>query len=148
MAGHVLDQLGRLRRDRWGAGAVVLMLGVVVTVAVLHTQPSAAQGGRSAAGAQRLAPEALDGEQGLTALHQRCTLAMVQGSCQVMSSPGEAAAAASRVFIAGVGEVNAALYDSLRQQGQAMCDEVVAACRQEQDGASCRIAHALYPLAR
>jgi hypothetical protein len=77
---------------------------------------------------------------------------MVQGSCQVMGARDRPAAdavqASQRVFVAGVGEVDAAVYERLRSLGDTMCGEVQRACEQHWNGADCRIAQALYPPSR
>jgi hypothetical protein len=78
------------------------------------------------------------------ALQARCTNAMVQGTCRAMA--GQATGAAStRVFVAGAGEVDAAVYEQLRRHGEAMCGEVQRVCHQAWDGTACRVARALYP---
>lgn len=146
MAHPLIGTLNRSRRDRWAAGAVLLMLVVVMLWALLHAEPSSAEEGLVAAGSPaghtRSAPRGSDDWQ---ALHQRCTLAMVNGTCRVMRPAASQVPALSRVFIAGLGEVDAAVYRQLRQQGDAMCEDVVAACRTESAGPACRMAQALYP---
>jgi hypothetical protein len=74
---------------------------------------------------------------------------MVQGSCQIMGArdrpPVDAVQASQRVFVAGVGEVDAVVYERLRRQGDVMCGEVRRACEHHWNGDDCRIAQALYP---
>jgi hypothetical protein len=79
----------------------------------------------------------------------RCERAMLQGVCGVMR-PDRAAApdAASRVFIAGTGEVDARIYEALRRQGDAMCGDVGRHCATDWDGQGCRIARLLYAAER
>lgn len=79
------------------------------------------------------------------ALQARCTNAMVQGTCRVMKGSSPTAAASTRVFVAGAGEVDAAVYEQLRRHGDAMCSEALRVCDQDWDGTACRIARALYP---
>jgi hypothetical protein len=85
-------------------------------------------------------------------LFVRCTRAMVQGSCQVMGAAASPTAGTSqlsqRVFVAGVGEVDAAVYERLRRLGDAMCSDVQRACEQDWQGSECRVAQALYPPTR
>jgi hypothetical protein len=78
---------------------------------------------------------------------QRCQRAMVQGVCRVMTGDGAGAAmpTASRVFVAGTGEVDAAAYAELRRHGDAMCGQVQRQCEADWQGSACRIARALYP---
>ena len=147
MALLLLDtlSLNGARRNRLATGAVLMLLGVAATWGVLHASPSAAEDGPFAAGMPTQASAAVSEGGPLAALYQRCTLAMLQGTCQVMKPRPASSQASTRVFIAGVGEVDATLYDALRQQGSAMCADVVDACRQDSAGPSCRVAHALYP---
>ena len=76
-----------------------------------------------------------------------CVEAMLRSTCQVMSGP-MAAQAASVVFVAGVGPVDATAYRELRASGEAMCAVVRDACRKEWDGAQCKTARGLWPGAR
>lgn len=71
---------------------------------------------------------------------------MVRNTCQVMSgsTPG---AAASAVFVAGVGAVDAASYRALRESGDAMCATVRQSCSGDWDAPACRTARALWPAA-
>jgi hypothetical protein len=79
------------------------------------------------------------------ALQARCNNAMVQGTCRAMQGSTSTVAASARVFVAGAGEVDAAVYEQLRRQGDAMCGEVQRVCDQGWDSTACRIARALYP---
>jgi hypothetical protein len=78
-------------------------------------------------------------------LFARCTRAMLEGRCRVMDRSSGFSEPSHRVFIAGAGEVDAAVYQQLRTQGDAMCGDVQRECEQAWDGTACRIARALYP---
>jgi hypothetical protein len=69
---------------------------------------------------------------------------MVRNTCQVMSgsSPG---AAASAVFVAGVGPVDAQAYRALRESGDSMCATVRQSCAADWEAPACRTARALWP---
>ena len=76
-----------------------------------------------------------------------CVEAMLRSTCQVMNGSA-AAQAASVVFVAGVGPVDATAYRELRASGEAMCGVVRNACRRDWDGAQCKTARGLWPVAR
>jgi S-adenosylhomocysteine hydrolase len=84
--------------------------------------------------------------EAVTALAQRCALQMANDTCRVKNGPAPASTA-GRVFIAGVGEVDSAAYSEMQRWGEAMCENVRTQCQAAWDGASCRIAKALYPAA-
>jgi hypothetical protein len=77
------------------------------------------------------------------ALVQRCSVQMLKDTCRVMKAP-QASQPGARLFIAGVGEVDAAAFDAIRSYGNEMCQAVGAQCASEWEGANCRIARALY----
>lgn len=79
-------------------------------------------------------------------LVQRCTQQMVRDTCRVMQAP-TASPVGARLFIAGVGEVDAAAFAALRSYGDAMCREVGTQCAADWGSRSCQIARALYPTA-
>jgi hypothetical protein len=79
------------------------------------------------------------------ALVQRCSVQMVKDTCRVMKTPASGQAGA-RLFIAGVGEVDAATFTAMRSYGDEMCQAVGAQCASDWEGANCRIARALYPM--
>jgi hypothetical protein len=83
--------------------------------------------------------------QAVTELTQRCQLEMLRGTCSAMNA-SPSTPSSSRVFIAGVGEVDGARFAALRRAGNAMCAEVETACRTDWQGGTCKIARALYPL--
>jgi hypothetical protein len=99
--------------------------------------------GITAANAQRKAkPSDL---QAVTELTQRCQVEMMRGTCSAMNA-SPSTPSSSRVFIAGVGEVDGAKFAALRRAGDAMCGEVETACLTDWQGSICKIARALYPL--
>lgn len=85
--------------------------------------------------------------QALGALVQQCSEQMLKDTCRVMTTPAPAQSR-PRLFIAGVGEVDAAAFAALRGFGDSMCREVRAQCASDWEGRSCRIARALYPAAK
>ncbi len=78
------------------------------------------------------------------ALTQRCQTEMLRGTCGAMNASAPKAGA-SRLFIAGVGEVDAAAFAALRAAGDQMCSEAAVACRKDWSGNTCRVTRALYP---
>jgi hypothetical protein len=122
----------RRRPGAWAFGALLLLvlsLGLAVMVG-----PKILQRSNPAAD-----PAAV------LALTQRCQTEMLRGTCGAMTASAPKAGA-SRLFIAGVGEVDAAAFATLRAAGTEMCNEAAAACRQDWNGNTCRITRALYPL--
>jgi hypothetical protein len=99
--------------------------------------------GITAANAQRKAKP--PDPQAVTELAQRCQVEMLRGTCSAMNA-SPSTPSSSRVFIAGVGEVDGAKFAALRRAGDAMCGEVETACRSDWQGSTCKIARALYPL--
>jgi hypothetical protein len=77
------------------------------------------------------------------ALVQRCSVQMLRDTCRVMKAP-QASQPGARLFIAGLGEVDAAAFDAIRSYGNEMCQAVGAQCTSDWEGANCRIARALY----
>ena len=139
------------RQKSWRKGSarplvVLLVAGVAASAAALWMTD-----GFNGAGLQPSGPAKLSGAA--QALFARCTRAMLQRTCGVMRGAGQepgalvrpAPDAQARVFVAGAGEVDAAVYARLLSQGDAMCAEVAQACEQAWTGSSCRIARALYP---
>ena len=80
----------------------------------------------------------------ITGLKQRCEIAMLRDTCGVMKGSAPQASQA-RLFIAGLGEVDAQAFASLRAAGDAMCQEVAAQCQIDRSGQACKIALAMYP---
>lgn len=87
-------------------------------------------------------PQAAQPEM-IAALSQRCQTAMLRDVCTVMkgSAPN---VSVGRLFIAGIGEVDAQAYAQLRAAGESMCTELAQACAQDWSGPACRIGKALY----
>lgn len=81
-------------------------------------------------------------------LAARCQTAMVKDVCGVMTSSkvGGNAGNVERLFIAGVGEVDASVFNRLREAGDKMCGEVETECVANWAGAGCKIARAMYPI--
>lgn len=80
----------------------------------------------------------------VTELTQRCQVEMLRGTCGAMKA-SPSSPSTSRVFIAGVGEVDGVKFAALRRAGDAMCGEVETACRTDWQSGTCKIARALYP---
>jgi hypothetical protein len=97
----------------------------------------------SAATLFAIKPEPVDTEL-IAQLTQRCQTAMLRDVCGVMkgSAPNTKQ---GRLFIAGVGEVDAQAFSRLREAGDAMCQEVAVECETDWAGQACKIARALYP---
>jgi hypothetical protein len=81
----------------------------------------------------------------LAALSQRCQAEMLRGTCSAMNTSAPTSGA-SRLFIAGVGEVDAAAFAALRAAGNEMCGDAAKACRADWNGNTCRVTRALYPV--
>jgi hypothetical protein len=77
----------------------------------------------------------------------RCVQAMVSNTCRVMQGAGQSLVqpGVETIFVAGIGPIDAKLYASLRESGQAMCDNVRRVCEQDWQGNACKTAQALYP---
>ena len=80
----------------------------------------------------------------IASLTQRCQFAMFRDVCGVMkgSAPN---ATQGRLFIAGIGEVDAQVFTRLRAAGDTMCQELATECLADWTGQACRIGKALYP---
>ena len=126
-----LPQSQKSRRTFWWLGGLLLVLALAAALAL--SAPSLMRGSAPAADPQESA-----------ALTQRCQTEMLRGTCGAMTA-GAPTAGASRLFIAGVGEVDAAAFAALRAAGDQMCSEAAAACRTDWNGKTCRITRALYP---
>ncbi len=83
----------------------------------------------------------------VAALSQRCIAEMLRGTCGAMrsSAPDVAPQTTQRVFIAGLGEVDAVSFEALRTAGDDMCAMVSRDCRTAWNGSVCVIAKALFP---
>lgn len=89
------------------------------------------------------APPQANPEQ-IATLTQRCQAAMLQDVCGVMKSSAPQTSQ-GRLFIAGIGEVDAQVFARLKAAGDTMCQEVADECTAEWNGQACRIGRALYP---
>ena len=112
----------------WVVAVLLLALATAAAVALRQRRPVAAV-------------DASD----IHALGQRCQAEMLRGTCGAMRADASTPVT-QRVFIAGFGEVDGAAFAALRSAGDAMCSNVVEACRSDGQGKPCRIARALYPL--
>jgi hypothetical protein len=119
------------KRKYWIGGALLLL---VVLAALAVSAPTLMRRAAPAASPQELA-----------ALTQRCQTEMLRGTCGAMNATAPKTGA-SRLFIAGVGEVDAAAFSALRAAGDQMCSEAAVACRKEWNGNTCRVTRALYPV--
>lgn len=86
----------------------------------------------------------------IKSLAARCQTAMIKDVCGIMTSskPASNQANAARLFIAGVGEVDAAVFNRLREAGDKMCGEVEVECMANWASPGCKIARAMYPANR
>lgn len=74
-----------------------------------------------------------------------CTEDMVRQTCRVMGAPnGAKVADGTVIFVAGIGAIEASVYNELRASGDAMCQTVRQACTTNPSGPACRTAKALY----
>ena len=81
-------------------------------------------------------------------LASRCQTAMIKDVCGIMisSKPSGNERNTECLFISGVGEVDARVFNRLREAGDKMCGEVEAECSANWSGAGCKIARAIYPV--
>jgi hypothetical protein len=90
--------------------------------------------------------------EAVAALVERCAVQMLNDTCRVTNgtnngtSGAAPATGASRLFIAGVGEVDGNAYAQMQSWGKTMCENVRQECQTAWDGSACTIAKALYPL--
>lgn len=127
----------------------------------MHTPPQAAQpasrplGARGAVSLAALAAALLlascnrvpaPPKAELDALKANCVNAMVSSTCRVMQGQGLSLVPkdAQTVFVAGIGPIDAALYRSLREQGDGMCQHLATVCEKDWAGAQCQTARKLY----
>lgn len=71
-----------------------------------------------------------------------CVETMVRNTCKVMAG-SSASPAASTVFVAGVGPVDAKTYAELRASGESMCEVVRTACSKDWESPQCRTARSV-----
>ena len=84
----------------------------------------------------------------IKSLAARCQTAIIKGVCGIMTSgkSAENGRNTERLFIAGVGEVDAGVLNHLRGAGDRMCGELETECSANWAGAGCKIARAMYPV--
>ena len=142
-----------------GAGAALLIAIIAATVwydpgfgkvkeGVTPAQASASTSNISLAVAhQSEASSAAAALSDIKSLAARCQTAMVKDVCGVMtSSTAGNGRDTERLFIAGVGEVDANVFNRLREAGDKMCGEVETECVANWASAGCKIARAMYPV--
>ena len=81
----------------------------------------------------------------LDSLVARCTEAMVRDVCIARSQSLNPSSAASQVFVAGVGAIDAKAYAEIRSSGEAMCSLVKTRCSEGWGGSACIAARSLWP---
>ncbi|MBC7716228.1 MAG: hypothetical protein H7143_04775 [Pseudorhodobacter sp.] len=129
----------------WG-GLLLLCVVLVLSAAALSRTLQQHKPDATAATAAEAAEAAKAADpNAIAALMQRCQNEMRRGTCSAMNANPPASTSA-RLFIAGVGEVDAAAFTALRAAGKQMCEDAAAACRQDWNGNTCRITRALYPV--
>ena len=84
----------------------------------------------------------------IKSLAARCQIAMIKDVCGIMTSSKLEGSErnSERLFIVGIGEVDASIFNRLREAGDKMCGEVETECEANWAGAGCKIARALYPI--
>lgn len=134
----------RRRGGIWMWGGLLLLCVVLVLSAAALSRTLQQHKPDATAAEFATAAKAAD-PHAIAALMQRCQNEMRRGTCSAMNANPPASTSA-RLFIAGVGEVDAAAFTALRAAGKQMCEDAAAACRQDWNGNTCRITRALYPV--
>ena len=143
-----------------GAGAVLLVAAIAATVwhtpgsskvndGVIPAQASSSTSNISLAVAhQPQASSAVAALSDIKSLATRCQTAMARDVCGIMTSSKSAGNGRNteRLFIAGIGEVDASVFNRLREAGDKMCGEVETECVINWVSAGCKIAQAMYPV--
>ena len=80
----------------------------------------------------------------ILALQERCVQAMIAQTCSVTNG-SNAVDISTSVFVAGTGPINLQVYKVLKASGSQMCSQVHTSCEIAWEGATCRVARALYP---
>lgn len=76
---------------------------------------------------------------------EACSQDMLRSTCRFSNDKSSnTTPAASSVFVAGVGQVDAVAYKSLREAGDAMCGQVRRSCTENWAGPACRTARSLW----
>jgi hypothetical protein len=88
-------------------------------------------------------------EQKVEDLVARCVDAMTRDVCvaQKQEAGGRSTPAASQVFVAGTGAIDAKAYSEIRASGEAMCSLVKTRCAGDWGGSACKTARSLWPAA-
>ncbi|HEX5688259.1 MAG TPA: hypothetical protein VFY73_29925 [Ideonella sp.] len=87
--------------------------------------------------------------QEVDALVARCVDAMTREVCVAQrDSAANSSPAASQVFVAGVGAIDAQAYYEIRSSGEAMCSLVKSRCAGGWNDSACRTARSLWQAPR
>ena len=110
-------------------------------LALASAMTLASSGGDVADGARG----ANSGAARIQRLVDACAREMLNSVCRVSKDGSSTfASPAAAVFVAGVGPIDAAAYQSLGEAGDAMCDEVRRSCDSDWAGPGCRTARSLW----
>ena len=143
-----------------GTGAALLVAVIATTVWYDHASGKVNDGvmpNRASTSAadislatvyQPVASSATAALSDIKSLAARCQTAMIKDVCGIMTSskPVGDGRDTERLFIAGVGEVDASVFKRLRGAGDKMCGEVETECSANWASAGCKIARAMYPV--
>jgi basic membrane lipoprotein Med (substrate-binding protein (PBP1-ABC) superfamily) len=113
-------------------GCAALACGAVLLLVACDKQPT-----RPATGSSEV----------VSRIVAQCAEDMARQTCRVMGNAASSTAAAdeSVVFVAGVGAIDAKVYNRLLADGEAMCETVRKNCIEDWDSPACKTARALYP---
>lgn len=82
----------------------------------------------------------------LDALVNRCVEAMAREVCVAQKDQANGSTpAASQVFVAGVGQIDAQAYSEIRSSGEAMCSLVKTRCSGGWNDSACVAARSIWP---
>ena len=103
-------------------------------------------------GCEPMARPAASSQKQVEQLVARCQDAMLREVCVAQKDRSSllktsAAPAASQVFVAGVGAIDAGAYNDIRAAGEAMCGIVKARCSAGWEDSACKTARSLWPAA-
>jgi hypothetical protein len=117
----------------WKVFFALLVFGLGATAALLLASRHHQTAGHS--GSQKV----------VESIYDRCVDQMVRSSCVAMNdkSPSTPRPGA-RVFVAGIGAIDAESYRQIRESGEAMCTQIRKSCETDFDGAQCRTAASLW----
>lgn len=101
-------------------------------------------------GCEPVARPAASSQKQVEQLVARCQDAMLREACVAQKDRSSllktgAAPAASQVFVAGVGAIDASAYNDIRAAGEAMCGMVKARCSAGWEDNACKTARSLWP---